>query len=83
MKPQLDLVGLVVADMAASLAFYRRLDIATDADTEPHVEVALPGGMRLGFDTTDVVRSFIPQWAPSNYSHRWLVSAGDSLVRPG
>lgn len=47
MPPSLDAMGLVVADMAASLAFYRRLglDIPADADQAPHVEVALsPGG---------------------------------------
>lgn len=48
MTPRFDLVGLVVADMPASLAFYRTLglDIPSSADTEPHVEIALPGGIR-------------------------------------
>jgi len=52
--------------MAASLAFYRRLglDIPAEADTEPHVEVALPGGLRLAFDTVDTIRSFDPDWQP-------------------
>jgi catechol 2,3-dioxygenase-like lactoylglutathione lyase family enzyme len=61
---RLDVIGLVVADMAASLAFYRRLglDIPTDADEAPHVEVALPGGLRLTWDTEDTIRSFIPDW---------------------
>jgi catechol 2,3-dioxygenase-like lactoylglutathione lyase family enzyme len=60
-----DLVGLVVADMAASLAFYRQLglDIPADADREPHVEVTLPGGLRLAWDTVDTIRSFDPEWA--------------------
>ena len=46
--PVLIVIGVVVSDMAASLAFYRRLglDIPADADAEPHVEVALPGGLR-------------------------------------
>lgn len=61
---RLDVIELVVADMAASLAFYRRLglDVPPDADTEPHVEVALPGGLRLAWDTEDTVRSFAPDW---------------------
>ena len=55
MTPAFDLIGVVVTDMAASLAFYRRLglDIPADADTEPHVEVALPGGLRLAFRCAD------------------------------
>lgn len=66
MTPRLDLIGIITSDMAASLAFYRRLglDIPADADTAPHVEAALPGGMRLAWDTEDVVRSFDPGWTP-------------------
>lgn len=69
---RLDMIGLVVADMAASLAFYRRLslDIPADADTAPHVEVVLPGGMRLGWDTEDTVRSFAPDWKPPDGASR-------------
>jgi catechol 2,3-dioxygenase-like lactoylglutathione lyase family enzyme len=66
MAPTFDLVGLVVADMAASLAFYRRLglDIPASADAEQHVEVTLPGGLRLAFDTHEVIRSFDPEFTP-------------------
>src|SRR5437667_2319011 len=64
MTPQFDLVGLVVADMGKSLAFYRRLglDIPPEADGEPHAEVALPGGLRLAWDTVATIRSFDPEW---------------------
>ncbi|MCP3820829.1 VOC family protein [Streptomyces sp. A3M-1-3] len=64
MTPRLDVVGLVVSDMAASLAFYRRLglDIPAGADTEPHVEATLPGGLRIAWDTEEVIRSFDPGW---------------------
>lgn len=57
---RLDMIGIVVADMARSLAFYRALgmDIPAEADTEPHVEITLPGGMRLAWDTIDTIRSF-------------------------
>ena len=39
MTARLDLIGLVVEDMARSLAFYRELglDLPPGADTEPHV----------------------------------------------
>jgi catechol 2,3-dioxygenase-like lactoylglutathione lyase family enzyme len=64
MKLQLSLIELVVADMAATLAFYRRLglDIPADADKEPHVDIELTGGMRLAFDTEDTIKSFDPKW---------------------
>ncbi|MER7124689.1 VOC family protein [Streptomyces goshikiensis] len=63
--PRLDMIGLVVSDMAASLAFYRRLgiDVPAGAESEPHVEASLPGGLRIGWDTEEVVRSFDPSWA--------------------
>ena len=72
MKLQLALVELVVADMAATLAFYRHvgLDIPPDADKEPHVDVALGDGLRLAFDTEDTIRSFDPQWSRPAGGHR-------------
>lgn len=61
-----DVIGLAVTDMAASLSFYRRLglDIPAEADAEPHVEVELAGGLRLTFDTEEVIVSFDPSFAP-------------------
>ena len=71
MTARLDLVGLVVGDMARSLAFYRRLDldIPPEADDESHVEFTLPGGLRLAWDTVDVVRSF-SAWEEPRGGHR-------------
>ena len=59
MNLSLAVIELVVADMAATLAFYRRLglDVPDDADDAPHVEVGLPGGLRLALDTEDTIRS--------------------------
>jgi catechol 2,3-dioxygenase-like lactoylglutathione lyase family enzyme len=50
--------------MAAALAFYRRLglDIPAEADKQPHVEAALPGGLRIAWDTEETIRSFEPGW---------------------
>ncbi|MGH3674102.1 MAG: VOC family protein [Pseudonocardiaceae bacterium] len=69
---RLDLIGLVVADMAASLAFYRRLglDIPADSDSAPHVELALPSGLRLAWDTEATIRSFAPDWTAPKGSSR-------------
>ncbi len=59
-------IELVVSDMAATLAFYRRLglDVPSEADGQPHVEADLGGGMRLALDTEDTIRSFDPGWSP-------------------
>ena len=63
MDLRLTVIGLIVADMAATLAFYRRLglDVPTGADAEAHVEVEA-AGLRLAFDTEEVIRSFDPQY---------------------
>ena len=61
-----DMVGMVVADMAAALRFYRLLglDIAPGAETQDHVEAITPNGYRLAWDTETLVRSFNPAWHP-------------------
>ncbi|GAA2859486.1 VOC family protein [Streptosporangium fragile] len=68
MKAQLDVIGLVVKDMGRSLAFYRLLglDVPPEADGQPHVEVTLPGGLRLAWDTVETIRSFHPEWRPGD-----------------
>jgi catechol 2,3-dioxygenase-like lactoylglutathione lyase family enzyme len=65
-EARLDVVGIVVADMGKALSFYRRLglDAPASADGEPHVEVAVAGGLRVAFDTEDTIRSFHPGWSP-------------------
>lgn len=81
MTPRIALVELVVQDMAASLAFYRRLGLAIpeDADTEPHVQTELPGGFSVAWDTVETIRSFDPQWTPPTGSSRMsLAFACDS-----
>jgi len=62
MPPRIDVIELVVADMARSLAFYRRLgiDLPPEADGQPHVEAVLAGGMRLLFDLDTTIASFDP-----------------------
>jgi len=70
MKLRPAVIEIVVADMASSLAFYRRLglDIAAEADAEPHVDVDL-GGLHLAFDTRETILSFNPGWTPPAGGH--------------
>jgi catechol 2,3-dioxygenase-like lactoylglutathione lyase family enzyme len=67
-----DLLGLVVADMGKALDFYRHLGLALPAEAagEPHVEVTLPGGLRLAWDTVETIRSFDPEWTAPTGSPR-------------
>lgn len=63
---RLDAIGIVVSDMAATLAFYRLLGLPVPdgAEDAPHVEVPLGGGIRLMFDTEATIRSFVPDFVP-------------------
>lgn len=66
-KTYLDMIGVVASDLPKTLAFYRTLgvDIPEGAEQEPHVEVTLPGGLRLAWDNLEVIRSMEPDWEPS------------------
>ncbi|MFI6870739.1 VOC family protein [Nocardia sp. NPDC050406] len=71
MAPQLNVIGLVVSDLDATLTFYRRLGVEFG---EPvgggHCEAQLPGGFRLALDTEAVIRSFNPEWQRPESSGR-------------
>ena len=62
--PQLAAFGIVAADMGRSVSFYRLLGVEVDdPPAEPtHHEATLPNGIRLMWDTDDVIRSFEPEW---------------------
>src|SRR5262249_48713811 len=59
--PVLQQLNLVVADMAASVRFYRLLGLPVD-DTRPfsahHVEIEIPGGLHLDLDSI----AFAKRW---------------------
>lgn len=64
-----DAFGLIVQDMAASLRFYRTLGVDLPDVAEGHVEGVLPGGIRIMFDTVEVIQSF-SDWTPPSGGHR-------------
>lgn len=72
MSITLDFIGIVTRDLAASLAFYRELglDIPEGAEREPHVEVLLPSGIRIGWDTLETIKSFDEAYVEPTGSHR-------------
>jgi catechol 2,3-dioxygenase-like lactoylglutathione lyase family enzyme len=72
MPARLEQIAIVVDDMSRALAFYRELGLEppVDADNEGHVEVTLVGGLRLAWDTVEVIRSFEPDWQPPTGGQR-------------
>jgi catechol 2,3-dioxygenase-like lactoylglutathione lyase family enzyme len=62
----LNAIGIVTADMARSIAFYRLLGLdVPDTPGEGHVDTFLPNGVRFMLDSEEVVRSFRPDWVRS------------------
>jgi uncharacterized glyoxalase superfamily protein PhnB len=59
--PKLDAIGIVSADLDRTRAFYGLLGVEI-AEGDDHVEAKLASGLRLMFDTEDVLRSFRPDW---------------------
>jgi catechol 2,3-dioxygenase-like lactoylglutathione lyase family enzyme len=64
MTAKLDAIGLVVADLKVSIAFYQRLglDFGNQADAEGHghAEAVLGGGMRVMLDSIEGMHEFDP-----------------------
>jgi catechol 2,3-dioxygenase-like lactoylglutathione lyase family enzyme len=61
---QLEALGIVAADLAASLRFYSTLGVDVPNGEGDHVEAALPGGIRLMWDTEELIRKIDPEWQP-------------------
>jgi uncharacterized glyoxalase superfamily protein PhnB len=68
----LDLVGIVARDMGASLSFYRMLglDIPTSVEDEPHVEATTSSGLRVAWDSAELIRQIDPEWTEPSGGHR-------------
>jgi uncharacterized glyoxalase superfamily protein PhnB len=65
--PDLNAIGIAVADLRRSMQFYRLLGLDLPEDpSEGHVEATMANGTRLMFDTEDVIRSFLPDWSRSD-----------------
>jgi catechol 2,3-dioxygenase-like lactoylglutathione lyase family enzyme len=59
--PQLNAIGIVASDMAASIRFYRLVGLdVPNTPSEGHVDTFLPNGVRFMLDSEEVIRSFRP-----------------------
>ncbi len=62
--PELNAIGIVVSDMAASIRFYRLLGLdMPETPDEGHIEAPQPNGTRLMLDSEEVVKSFQADWS--------------------
>lgn len=71
MAVRLDVIGIAVKDMAASLRFYRALGIVVPEgqDAEGHVDVEA-GGIRIAWDTVEGLKQVYGDWDDHPVGHR-------------
>ncbi|MDE3190741.1 MAG: VOC family protein [Acidobacteriota bacterium] len=77
--PQLDAIGIVSADLDRSRAFYKLLGVEVAEGTD-HVEATFRNGLRLMFDTQNVIGSFNPGWRRVNGNQVALAFACASIA---
>lgn len=60
---KLDLVGIVARDIAESLRFYAVLGLPVpEAGEEDHVECTLPNGLRIAWDSLELMKKITEHW---------------------
>ncbi|MCW1823524.1 glyoxalase [Mycolicibacterium conceptionense] len=69
-------IEIVTEDLPRAVLFYRLLGLAVPEPDGPHVEVELPGGNRLAFDTEDVIAGMHPGWTPPSGPGRVALAFG-------
>jgi catechol 2,3-dioxygenase-like lactoylglutathione lyase family enzyme len=67
-RPMMNAIDIVVADLEASMSFYRRLGLAfeIDAGTPEHAQCELPNGLHLMLDTEALRGQTTAGWRPSS-----------------
>ena len=59
-----DYIGIVAESIPESVRFYRELGVEVDLPEpcEDHVETVLPNGLRLAWDSLELVKQIDPAW---------------------
>ena len=72
MPGRLDAIGVTTKDMAESCRFYRTLgvDVEEPAPDADHHEATLPNGLRLMWDTEELMRRIDPEWSTPHGQRR-------------
>jgi catechol 2,3-dioxygenase-like lactoylglutathione lyase family enzyme len=59
---QLAAIGIVTKNMKESVRFYRLLGVDGPDPADDHLEVTLPNGLRLMWDTLELIKQLEPDW---------------------
>ena len=60
--PQLDAIGIVSADLKATVRFYRLVGLQVPDSNEDHIEAVTSGGIRVMIDTLELIKQIDPDW---------------------
>lgn len=60
--PQFDAIGIVSADLKATVRFYRLVGLRIPDTTEDHIDVVTPSGVRIMFDALELIKQLDPEW---------------------
>ena len=60
--PVLAAIGIVTKDMKESVRFYRLLGIDVPEPSGDHLDVTLPSGLALMWDTLELIKQLDPDW---------------------
>src|SRR5712691_9840977 len=60
--PALAAIGIVTRDMKESVRFYRLLGIDVPDAAADHLDAPLPSGIRLMWDTLELIKQLDPDW---------------------
>lgn len=66
-------IEIVASDLDRSLAFYRLLGLDVPNPDGPHVEVDLPGGGKLAFDTEETIAGVHHGWTAPTQAGRVVI----------
>jgi uncharacterized glyoxalase superfamily protein PhnB len=69
-------VEIVVKDLRRAVDFYRQIGLEVPEPDGPHVEVGLPGGNKLAFDTEEVMAGMHAGWTPPTGAGRVALAFG-------
>src|SRR3954453_14730128 len=69
-------IGIVSGDIAASCRFYRAVGVEVGEPTQDddHFEATLPNGLRLMFDTEELIRKLDPEGERPRQGHAMVLA---------
>ena len=67
--PELAAIGIVTKDMKQSVRFYRLLGVQVNDPADDHLDAKLPSGIRLMWDTLELIKQLDPDWVEP-HGHR-------------